>query len=295
MRKHAFGMAIALAVVAPFGHAASNASASLGDFRFQLQDLDAKDGVTASYNWLSGAQSGVTSLDASAADQDGDGSASKNKNTSFFSYSLNGSSDHANAQASMGAWSQSASGLANGSNSNFDATSVTGQGGSGVLGNLQLSAHSRLTITASASVLASAADPGGLASDWSKALASMGLSYAYGSGSGAVSQSFTDSLTASTSAGGYYDYLLNPDTHRMEMTWVAGASSTDSRSRDLTVVFENTSSVAQYATLTLLTQVSGVGASVVMAPVPEPASAWIALAGIAAMGVAVRKRQRNGA
>lgn len=292
MRKHALLTAIALAVLAPMGHAASQASATLSNFRFQVEDLDASDGLAASYSWLSNATSGSTGLSAVAADQTGDATSTKNKGQAFFQYSLNGSSDHAQAGASVGNWTTSANGSANGGNANFNALAKTGVGGAGVLGNVLLAPHARLTITASATVLATATDPGGRSADWSKALASLGLTYAYGTGASAVSYSWTDSLNASVSAGGYYDYVLNPATGKMAMSWVSGATQSDSRNRDLKVIFENTSSQAQYAALTLLTQVSGVGAAAVVTPaVPEPASAWIALVGVGALGGAARRRR----
>lgn len=299
MRKHALLTAIALAVMAPLGHASSQASAMLSNFHFQVEDLDLYDGVavsSASYNLLSNATSGSTGLSAVAADQAGDATSTKNKGQAFFQYSLNGSSDQAQAGASMGNWTASANGSADGGNANFNAFAKTGGGGAGVLGNVLLAAHARLTITASASVLATATDPGGSGADWSKALASLGLTYAYGSGASAVNYSWTDSLNASVSAGGYYDYVLNPATGKMGMTWVSGSSQTDNRNRDLKVVFENTSSQAQYAALTLLTQVSGVGAAAVVTPaIPEPASAWIALVGVGALGGVARRGRRRAA
>lgn len=292
MRKHALLTAVALAVMAPMGYASSQASATLSDFHFQLEDLNASDGVAASYSWLSNAGSGSTSLSAVAADQGGDAASTKNKGQAFFQYSLNGNSDHAQAGASVGNWSTSANGSADGGNANFNAGAKTGVGGAGVLGNVWLAPHARLTITASASVLATATDPGGSGADWSKALASLGLTYAYGSGASAVNYSWTDALNASVSAGGYYDYVLNPATGKMAMSWVSGATQSDNRNRDLKVVFENTSSQAQYATLTLLTQVSGVGAAAVVTPaIPEPASAWIALVGVGALGGVARRRR----
>lgn len=288
MRKHALLTAVALAVMAPLGHASSQAAASLSNFRFQLEDRDDFDGVAASYGRLSNASSGSTSLSAMAADEGGDATSTKNKGQAFFQYSLNGSSDHAQAGGTIGNLTASANGSADGGNANFNAFAMTGAGGAGVLGNVMLSAHSKLTITASASVLTSATDPGGSGADWSKALASLGLTYAYGS----VSYSFVDSLNASVSAGGYYDYVLNPATGRMGMSWVSGTSRSDNRNRDLQVVFENTSSQTQYATLTLLTQVSGVGAAAIVTPaIPEPASAWIALAGVGALGGVARRRR----
>ena len=44
MRHHAIWAALSLAAVAPLGHAASNASAGLSDFHFQLEDLNQFDG-----------------------------------------------------------------------------------------------------------------------------------------------------------------------------------------------------------------------------------------------------------
>lgn len=293
MRKHALLTAIAFSAMAPMGHAASQASATLSNFIFQVDDLDAFDGVAASYSWLSNATSGSTSLSAVASDQAGDASSTKSKGQALFQYSLNGSSDHAQAGASVGNWSTSANGSADGGNANFSARAKTGVGGAGVLGDVLLAPHARLTITASASVLATASDPGGNGSDWSKALASLGLTYSYGSGASAVNASWVDSLNASASAGGYYDYIPNPSSGKMEMSWVSGASQADRRQRDLKVVFENTSAQAQFASLTLLTQVSGVGATAMTPAIPEPASAWVALAGLGAIGAAARRgRQR---
>ncbi|HEX5310682.1 PEP-CTERM sorting domain-containing protein [Aquabacterium sp.] len=291
MRQHAIWAALGLAAVAPMGHAASNASAGLSDFHFQLEDLNQFDGVAASFNWLSGNGSGLTALSASALDDTSDGSASKKKSQSFFQYSVQGASDHAQASSlislPVGNWSLNAQGLANGGNSNFAASALTGQGG-----NVSLAAHSRLTITAKASVLAAAADPGGNGSDWAKALASLGLSYSYGTDNGAINYSFVDSLTATATAGGYYDYLLNAATGQMEVVWVSGASAQDARDRELKVVFENTSNATQLATLTLLTKVSGVGAAAVTAPVPEPASAAFALVGVACLGGWARRQRK---
>ncbi|MGE5450786.1 MAG: PEP-CTERM sorting domain-containing protein [Acidobacteriota bacterium] len=289
MRKHTFLTAALTTAMAPMGYAASQASATLSDFRFQLEDLDRYDGVAASYDWLSNATSGATQLSAIAADVGGDATSTKNKNQAFFQYALNSKSDHATASATVGAWSLSAKGAAQGGDANFSAFAKTGVAGSGVLGDVLLAPHARLTITASASVVATASDPEGLGSDWSRALASLGLAYHYGSGTSAVNVSWVDALNASVSAGGYYDYVKNPASGRMEMTWVSGASATDTKSRDLKVIFENTSAQAQYATLTLLTQVSGVGAALVTPAIPEPASAWFAVFGVGALGSAARR------
>lgn len=290
MRKHALLTAIALAAVVPMGHAASQASAALSDFRFQLEDLDLFDGVAASYNWLKDATSGTTSLSAVAADRAGDASSTKNKGQAFYQYGVNGGSDHAESAALIGSWSVAANGWANGGNANFSASAATGQSGAGVLGDLLLAPHARLTIKAKASVLLSASDPGGAGSDWAKALASLGLTYSDASG---ASHAFVDSLASTVSAGGYYDYILNPSTRKMEMKWVSGASQADSRDRDLTVVFENTSSQVQLASLTLLAKVSGVGADVVTPAIPEPESAWFALVGVGVWGGATRRARRH--
>lgn len=296
MRHHAIWAALSLAAVAPLGHAASNASAGLSDFHFQLEDLNQFDGVAAGYSWLSGSGSGSTSLSASALDDTSDGSAAKKKSQSFFQYNVQGVSDYAQAHSQIslpvGNWNVNAQGAANGGNSNFAASALTGQSGTGVLGNVSLAAHSRLTITAKASVLAAAADPGGNGSDWAKALASLGLSYSYGTDNGAVNYSFVDSLTATATAGGYYDYLPNAATGQMEVVWVSGASAQDARDRELKVIFENTSNVTQLATLTLLSKVSGVGAAAVTAPVPEPASAAFALVGLSCLGGWVRRQRK---
>ena len=277
MRKHAI-LATLLVAFAPLSHAASRASASVTNFKFELTDLAPNDGVTSSYQWLSDSTSGLTALSANAVDKFSFDKSVKDKSQAFFQHELSVASDKASAAAKVGDFSTSASGAANGGQSSFDALASTGKTGPGVLGDLKLSAHSKLSITVDASVFAEATDPGGTDTDWARATSSLGL-LVYG----ANGNSFTASLSAAASSGGFYDYAWNPSANKYQFKWVAGADSVDSKTGPLTVVFENTTGVDQFASLSFSSKVSGVGA------IPEPDVVAQVLAGLCAVAWAFRR------
>ncbi|HET8694486.1 MAG TPA: PEP-CTERM sorting domain-containing protein [Aquabacterium sp.] len=308
MRK--FGLALLCASFGMLGaaHAASSASASVGNLTFQLIDLNPLDGVDASYSFAgTGAGSGTTTLQVSASDNGESDSASKTRNQLFYTGTLSASDfEHAGATSSVSLGGVSANGFANG-----PATSFSAQGStqspyyytSG--GTLSLSANSVLIITADASTSAKAYTNDSAcywcSSDYANASASFSLSYNYSDGKTYTNYSFNDAVNSNAYATpGHNDWVYDYSTGQWNTVYVPGQNPDASDARTFRAVFTNSTSQTQYASLSMSATVNGYGSVAFPAPttgaaiaaVPEADSLSMALAGLGVAGFVVRRRRQ---
>jgi hypothetical protein len=306
-RIHLAALASALAIFASPALAASSASASINNIRFQVIDLTPTDAQVSGFSLLNL----PGSLSFNISDMAQGASESYNFNRSglgTFTKSAAGDLGSAAASLSAGTNALSVQGQAFGPGTSFSA-SINGSGAYYYNGSLRLSANSVLVITADSVLSASATNPSACLSGYyfgcsnsEQATASswLNLSYSLPSPAGSVSGSSSNnmSLTAQARGESSYRYVYSYDyskpdwyNHPLYTTVVnPRLEQTLSDSRQFYAVFANTTSSEQTASFSIGVQVNGYAST---APVPEAGSIAMSLAGLAFVsGVALRRRNR---
>jgi hypothetical protein len=299
-----------LSLSASWASAASQSSASISNLKYQVYDLTPTDGVLSSYS-LSGLPGSMYyNLNDYAS------GSSENYNHSragltTYNKSVSGELDTVSASIQAGKTALTVEGAATGPGSY--SASINGYG---YYGTLTLAANSVLIITADALVSASASNPSACASSYywgcspsesASASSWMSLSYSFSTPAGSVSGSSSNNISTSAQARGEYSYLSYsgydfsyPDwyNHPIYTTVVSPAFEQSlSESRSFYAVFANTTNVTQSAYFSLGVSVSGSGtagalpAQLPAAPVPEPDSLALALAGLVFVGSVMRRRR----
>jgi hypothetical protein len=290
-------LAAMMAIGVTPAHAVSSSSASFTSIVFQLVDLNPADGIESSLTFLTGTSYGTyvsssVNLNDPETGSEG-GSASKtgvrsttakstSQNFGTVSASANVVGNNATTLTGAGTYtsalsSMSASGSADnttvGGNSNYNATAQTPY--SFYNQNFLLSANTILIVTANGSVTATnTVGYDGMTgqSESSYASASFNISGTGASGSG--SQGSNDSV----SANNYYWY----------------GAGTQSTSHSIGGSFMNLTGSDLGGTLSMHVNASGDTSVVsIPAPVPEPESYAMMLAGLAAIGAMARRRKQK--
>lgn len=318
-------LACSLSLIGSSAFAYAESSASINAIQFQLIDLVPQDGP-ASFQYSGGKTTlSVSTTDGGTGDAD---SISKTRSGTFaFSGQFDSQLDHVSSTATIALDRLSVSGSASGvgyTYSNYSSGVTTGNYSSypyyNSTGNLTLSAHSMLVITAEASVFASATNPASTScyycssTENAGASASMTLNYAYSGGNTSASYSFSDAVGVNATArgayqsqefagyrqvpyytyGGYTYYYSEPIYNTVNHPLV---EETKSASKYLTAVFMNTSDSAVSANLYFSVSAAGTAntaAAVLSGPiaaVPEADAALLLFAGLGVVGcVAARRR-----
>lgn len=318
-------LACSLSLIGSSAFAYAESSASINAIQFQLIDLMPQDGP-ASFQYSGGKTTlSVSTTDGGTGDAD---SISKTRSGTFaFSDQFVSQLDHVSSTAGIALDRLGVSGSASGVGSTYSSYSsgaTTGIYSSypyyNSTGNLTLSAHSMLVISAEASVFASATNPASTScyycssSENAGASASMTLNYSYSGGNTSASYSFNDAVGVNATArgayqsqefvgyrqvpytyGGYTYYYSEPIYNTVTHPLV---EETKSASKYLTAVFMNTSDLAVSANLYFSVSAAGTAntaAAVLPGPVaavPEADAAWLLLAGMGVVGgVAARRRK----
>jgi len=325
-RNSSVALACALSMCGSSAFAAAESSASIKSLNFELIDLNPADGA-ASFSF-GGVGATQLSLNTNNSTQ-GESDAFSKTRAGTFNFSQTFSSDLTNvsARASIGQQELSAAGKAVGSGTSYNATASTGLSSPYYYypsnGNLSLSAHSMLIVTAEASAFASATNPSGTCyyycspSEQASANVGMSLNYSYSSGSTSMSYSFNDALSLTAQAtvaytsqefkgiewvpytdywgNTYYQYqpIFETVEHPLQ-------EQTSSATKYLTAVFLNTSDTTQTASLLLNVSASGFASTGEAAPlvasmstVPEADGYALFLAGLSVTGfIMLRRRVR---
>lgn len=299
MKKMSLALACAAFGIAGSVHAASSASATIGDLTFQLTDLDLNDGIDASFTytptpWSSPGLSAF--LGAKASETEAGMTKSASETSSVTSDRMTVTTvglAHAQASATALPGGFAASGSADGAGASFSALASYVSPYSGVI---SLSANASLVVTAHGAVNAAAyiGDTG--ASDFSSAHAGFGLAYSYVTDKGLVYYSYSDSLVADAIAysedHSYFQY--DPQLGKDVLVVIPAGDQIKTLSRSLTGVFSNTSSQTQNATVSLDAWVNGLGsAAFPVGAVPEVNGSMAGLLGLGMMGWAVRRRRAD--
>ena len=297
--------ACVLSVVSASAMAGSYSLAQVGDLTFTLIDLDPTDGIDPSYTLLALQAGSFSSVSATANDtaQGWSESESRSRNLSFYPLDATAEAGGASAQAQVRPDAVSASGVANGTGTSYNAAASSGGNGYYYYAGygIELSARSALIVSATASAQTWAGNAtcttggisyyyGSCGSESASASASLNLSYSYSSGTTSTHYSFADQVMASSSAVGTYGYQYDP-YYGYRYVALPGVDQGQDNSRVLTAVFTNSSDVFQNASLGLAASVQGSATTMV----PEPstlAMQALGLAGIAGL-VARRRRARS--
>jgi len=305
IQRVAFASALAsLLAAAPFAaHAGSYASASAGQLRFQLIDLDPNDGIVPSYAFnLGGVPApgfgtsvAATSFDGSLGWSD---DVSKLRDTLFYPVAVDSVTGNGSAHAEVTPSTVSAQGAASGKNVKFTALASTGPVLTAThfssIYAIDLSPRSVLMVSAwmDSSAWAGNARCGAASFlpdcpyESASASAVMSLSYDYFASGASVSYSFIDEVTVSASSVGSYTYGYNPQTGEYGYTSLPGEDQSKHTGKWLTAIFTNSSDVNQQAALGLSASVFGASNTAI----PEASTtAMFALGLLGLVGVARRR------
>lgn len=305
-RIRSAALVCALATLTAPALAASSASASISNIRFQVIDLTPTDGQVSQFSLVN--LPGSLSFGISDATQGASESYSFNRSgLGTFTKSASGDLGTVSAELFTGLNAISAQGQAAGPGTSFSA-SVNGNGYYGYSGSLKLSANSVLVITADALATASATNPTACspatywycnASESASASSWLSLSYSLPTPAGSIYSSSNNNLSLSAQARGEYSYQYHytydyskPDWYNYPIynTVVYPAFEQSlSDSRQFQAVFANTTGVEQIANFSIGVQVNGFAST---APVPEAGSVAMALAGVAFVGGLAHRRRR---
>jgi len=273
MRHRLQWLAVACSVVASSSAmAGSTSTAKISNLTFTLYDLDPTDGITPSFEFLSGTDArGTTATSASVTDsllgENGTDSLSRSK--SFIQQSSDLLLDNVAAVSFVEQYSVTAHGQAAGPSTSYSSGATATAGSSNYYGNsgaggIQLSPNSLLIIKGEGSVSASVngSTPCGsyyyycYNSDSSSASITMSLSFSGTDGVNTGNGSFSSQLTANANYSTTYQY--NPVTGYGE--YVSNPVSQD-KFDFLSVAFTNNTDASQLAYLSLQANVSGNGYS----------------------------------
>lgn len=303
------------AVLSTGAMAAARSSASLSQLNFQIIDLDLSNGYDFHFE-----NAGQTTLSLSANNlSSGESDAFSRSRAGWMIPGYADSSlDHVSARANIDAWSISLAGEALGPGS-YSAAGAAGQNMPWMDGNLSLSSHTMVIVSARASVSASASNPADCGvvfgycatTEYASALASMELSYGYATDTMNVSYSFSDALNVEARATGahtlqeFAGYVIDYDYWGYayyrpvyETIEVPRTEQTNEREKVFTAVFINTSDYTQVASLRLHASTAGHAATppasaLSAAPIPEPGTWAMMLAGLALLHAQVRRSRRQ--
>lgn len=311
IRFRSVALACALVAATLPAFAASSASASISNIQFQLIDLTPTDTLVSSFN-LNGLP-GSISFNISDYAQSANESYGYNRaGLGTYTKSVSGDLGTVSVDLFAGQTSLSVQGEAAGASTSYNA-SITANGSSYYSGSITLSAQSVLVITADSLVTASATNPTACspysywycnASESASASSWLNLSYSLPTPAGAISGNSSNNLSLSAQARGEfasqsyqtYDYS-KPDwyNHPIYSTIIVPASEQSlSDSRQFYAVFANTSNSEQTANFNIGVQISGFASTApalaVAAPIPEPGTIALTLAGLAFVGGVARRR-----
>ena len=304
---------VSLALISTVAMAGGQSSASIGNVRFSVLDMDAADGVTAAYEFLPSAATGwLTGASVSAGDDSVlDASLSTDNATGpglFEPLSIQAElgGAYSSVKIENGVISTSGGFSASGPVARYESRVATGglspsQGG---VWSIDLTPQSILFITVDAEASAWAGNllcetgseanaygmGAGCGPEVAAGVASMSLTYQYAASNGTkVSYSFYDEVRAQADVYSMYGrFLFGPDGWTRELLWVDPDES-QYNSGTLTAVFVNSSDEYQRANMMLNATAFGYG----MWPTPVPEISTLSMYGLGLFAlVGIRRRHQ---